>query len=740
MTDRASFRLHPNSAKGSDLLHLAIEGFDSPETAAELVGKECKIEFYEVDGRAKSAKFNRNDDLLAEYTATIEERGGNPMTWGFADVKRVDTFESELPARVERKVTDSEGTETVLGYQPDWRPPYFVLNDDLGEVKGMGPPDLDVVLIRGAAREREKYVYSIAVRILVDGAEWFSSRRFPTRLECHNLIGHNCKEATVMMLEDHQELVDKRGVGTNYGSKFEAPDLAVLREQKAKYGLTSSSCIVYLLEACARAHEESLAAADWKAIKRHMKDGTGTTPMPLSPTTPVRPPTRPGFEGAPWARAPGSSLVAGPGDPLEQTGQAVNGTFRIVEAEPGQVVREREHRALGGEVMVARVDVLGCGGEQEAGDDYVDGLREDFLANAESRLGVELTLVEVDRLLELEEFLRLPAQVVELGDLGTREVRATQRGQVERLVATGVEQLDRAELDGLAAATRIVGRRDQHAVVVPAALAEDLDRLERLGRRDPDEEVDLVIQQDAQDLVGRVAAIEHEHIAGAQDFEVVEQHLPLAGGIAIDHHVARNLGHDVHERTHGSHRDVTSFGSTEAGVEFGAPLQVDLAPIDGEYATVVPSRRAGERGLHLARGAVQDVSQQIARQLAARLAERRRRHRLVGRQRHAVGRALVPEQVEDVPVAAAIAVASHEQQQHYEQVRCQLAVATEVARPAPQPWVASCRENLGNEAKNLPRIESLALRLRRYLCAIHLDFHPGIHNVGCATSLRFFIS
>ena len=69
--------------------------------------------------------------------------------------------------------------------------------------------------------------------------------------------------------------------------------------------------------------------------------------------------------------------------------------FRIVEAKPGQVLRECEHRALDGDVMVARCDVLGRRSEQEPGDDHVEGLGEDFLSDAERRLGAELTLVEV---------------------------------------------------------------------------------------------------------------------------------------------------------------------------------------------------------------------------------------------------------------------------------------------------------------------------------------------------------
>lgn len=106
--------------------------------------------------------------------------------------------------------------------------------------------------------------------------------------------------------------------------------------------------------------------------------------------------------------------------------------------------------------MVARIDMLGGSGEQEARDDDVDGLGEDLLPHAERSTRVELALIEVGGLLELEELFGLPSQPVELGDLCPREVRPTQRGEVERLVAVRVRQLDGAQLDGLGATPCVV--------------------------------------------------------------------------------------------------------------------------------------------------------------------------------------------------------------------------------------------------------------------------------------------
>ena len=178
----------------------------------------------------------------------------------------------------------------------------------------------------------------------------------------------------------------------------------------------------------------------------------------------------------------------------------------IVEAESGQVVGEREDGALDGEVMVGRVNVIRGGGEEEAGEDHVDGLGQDLLPDAQRGAGVELTLIEVCRLLELEEFLGLPPQAIELGDLRSREVRPSQRGEMERLVALRAAQLDGAQLDCAGATPRVAGRQEHDAVVVTATLLERGDGVERVRRRDPDEEVDLGVEQDTQHFVGRITA------------------------------------------------------------------------------------------------------------------------------------------------------------------------------------------------------------------------------------------
>src|SRR5690606_8011550 len=138
--------------------------------------------------------------------------------------------------------------------------------------------------------------------------------------------------------------------------------------------------------------------------------------------------------------------------------------------------------------MAANADMLRGNSHQESRNDDVDGLGEDLLADAECGPRVELMLVEVVGLLELEELLGLPAQPVEFGDLSSSGVGTAQGGEVERLLAAAIGQLDRANFDRLSAIPCILRRRNQHALIVPSTRAERVDGLESVRGRDRSEE------------------------------------------------------------------------------------------------------------------------------------------------------------------------------------------------------------------------------------------------------------
>ena len=188
-----------------------------------------------------------------------------------------------------------------------------------------------------------------------------------------------------------------------------------------------------------------------------------------------------------------------------------------------------------------------------------------------------------------------------------------------------------------------------------------------------------------------VSAIQHQHVACLQHIESREQHLALTGAEAVDHDIARNLGQDVDEHAHSRRWDVTAIGAAEAGIEFEAPSPVDLAAVDDEQPAIVPARSTSKRGVHFAPRPAQNAPKQLAPQPRCAPGRSPTPRRARPPARHAVRGALVPERIQQVPVASSAGVAHHQQQQHHEQVRGRLATATEVASAAKAGSHASAR-------------------------------------------------
>jgi hypothetical protein len=92
-------------------------------------------------------------------------------------------------------------------------PPYFLMT--VTPVPGSNEP-WHTVLIPDGGASRERYFHHIAFTVSTGGAKIFDSAPNPIRLDCNALLAHNCLEAAEMMINDHQDLVDSRGVGLIY--------------------------------------------------------------------------------------------------------------------------------------------------------------------------------------------------------------------------------------------------------------------------------------------------------------------------------------------------------------------------------------------------------------------------------------------------------------------------------------------------------------------------------------------
>ena len=152
--------------------------------------------------------------------------------------------------------------------------------------------------------------------------------------------------------------------------------------------------------------------------------------------------------------------------------------------------------------MVIDVSVLGSGRHEKPRDDDEEFLREDLLLDAESGASVELPLIEVVGLLQLVEFFCLPAFAVQLSDRCAGVLRSPQRREVERRRAVGSLQLDGTQLDRFEVPP-LLRRRDHDAIVVATALTKHVDRVKRRGLGYTHEEVELPLEQRAQDVVRR---------------------------------------------------------------------------------------------------------------------------------------------------------------------------------------------------------------------------------------------
>ena len=205
-----------------------------------------------------------------------------------------------------------------------------------------------------------------------------------------------------------------------------------------------------------------------------------------------------------------------------------------------------------------------------------------------------------------------------------------------------------------------------------------------------------MLREFLQDLVGRIATIQDEHVAALEAREHLEEVLSLARSEWRDNDVDRRLRAHVEQDAREHLRTVGALGNTECLLEIVAALQVDLRAVDGEDSLAMPALRF-ERRIEGGRGdLVQYVAQQFGSDLVSRRAERRRRYRVFSRQLQPVTAGLVPEAAEQVLVAPTIPVGDHVQQQRREQLGSERPLAREVARVAAKATVIRSREHTRN--------------------------------------------
>ena len=286
-----SFRLIPNALKGGESCTLTYQGSDKP---GDVLGNPCAIKVFEVDPGARN-------DLLAEFSTVIVE-APLPDRGKFdpAQTSRTDSFATTLPSPETRNNPVGHPLPAPLKFKPA----HFKL-------KLFGCTDqTHTILIRGDRKEVDGYVYEIGFSISIEGKEVFSSLKMPAILDCANILSENCANAAAFYVENHHRLIDERGFGTHYGSKYkyafrtkraflEAASMAInhriseswIRENddypwdaaekhhfeniKAGWGLESTSCIDYVMQAMKLGFEKTGMASDWRRIAANVQEGKG---------------------------------------------------------------------------------------------------------------------------------------------------------------------------------------------------------------------------------------------------------------------------------------------------------------------------------------------------------------------------------------------------------------------------------------------------------------------------------
>jgi hypothetical protein len=265
----SSFRFLAISGIAGATLTLVCEGFHPPKYAKQFVGKTCTIDVYDIGPGGRKI----SGEPIATFTATLVEGAGKlHPPYYFQGFKRTDSGPTALAgAEKHRTFTDPfDGKTYDLTYEPVWIPPHFLIT--VAPVPGTTEPSR-TVLIPDGGPSRERYFHDIAFTVSAGGARIFDSARNPIRLDCNPQLAHNCLEAAEVMKNDHQDLVDGRGVGLKFGSACNTVNPDDIR----KYGLEPESCISYLLKVLELGHAKTGAMSEWNSIKKSMKEGDGMT-------------------------------------------------------------------------------------------------------------------------------------------------------------------------------------------------------------------------------------------------------------------------------------------------------------------------------------------------------------------------------------------------------------------------------------------------------------------------------
>ncbi len=301
-----------------------------------------------------------------------------------------------------------------------------------------------------------------------------------------------------------------------------------------------------------------------------------------------------------------------------------------------------------------------------------------FLEDAVFGLRVKLSLAKVVALLDFVGLLGLPAQVVELAELCSRDFGSAERGeQNPGIVSSGVDA-NGPHLDRLFAIPGVSWRGNQHPVVHASTLQEYVNGFERVGLRHTDDPIDPCSNECSDNLERDVAPIENNNASRPQVLDQLQEFLALAGRPRCQGAGAWKLADHIEEHGYQHLRAVSARRSAETLVQLRTALQIVLHAVHRENAPPVPHELVTVRLVNRVSGHVDHALEQVGLQLAPRLAERSGRNRVLAGKLDANTFGFIPELIQKEPIAAPPSIAGHEQEQCHNQLGGQRTSPSEV--------------------------------------------------------------
>ena len=269
----------------SQCMGITVQGTTDPD---RIVGKKCRVSFFELD-YTKGRVDPKRSDLLAAFDTCIIK--GNKKGYYFFDpekTQRTDIYAKD--PKVSEKLKDGRGVN--LPFPLEYTLPFFDLYFDFGSANP-SKSDIHKIIIRGNEKECEDFIYEIGFKVEIDGKEIFNSFAMHSYVNGCSILVENCASVAKVTKANHDALVRNRNIGTHFGDhyayslqetgqvdfrndpNFSNDEFMDFKNKKTHLKLDSTSCIDYVLDVFKSGFNKTGMSAEWNNISNYVKEGKG---------------------------------------------------------------------------------------------------------------------------------------------------------------------------------------------------------------------------------------------------------------------------------------------------------------------------------------------------------------------------------------------------------------------------------------------------------------------------------